>query len=178
MRKTGGWTIREIDRATDAAAVQRLDTSFMTEAVYEVTGERGRLQLGLIAVPTRQGRFAIDLDQPPWDQGFVAVEDGAVRGLVATRLEAWNGRLAIWHFYVDAAHRRRGIGRDLLEQALAAGCRSGARTAWAETGNDNAPGIEAYRRLGFSICGFDLTLYDGTASQGKFAIFLARTLAA
>ena len=65
-----------------------------------------------------------------------------------------------------------------MERALEAGRRSGALAAWVETSNVNAPGIEAYRRLGFSICGFDLTLYAGTASEGQFAIFMARPLGA
>ena len=178
MHKTGGWVIRKFDRAADAAAVRQLDTSYTTEAVYQVTADGGSVRLGSAPTPARQGRFAIDLDLPPWDRGFVAVEDRVVRGFVATRLEAWNRRLAIWHFYVDRHHRGRGIGRELLEQALADGRGSGALVAWVETGSDNAPGIEAYRRLGFSICGFDQTLYGGTASASQFAIFLARPLTA
>ena len=64
-----------------------------------------------------------------------------------------------------------GIGRSLMEQAIKAAGQRSARTAWVETSNVNVPGIDAYRRLGFSIFGFDLTLYGGTASEGQFAIF-------
>jgi len=177
MNQASGWTIREVDRAADAAAIRQLDASYTTELVYEVTAESDSLRLGLRPTLARRGRFPIDLERPPWDQGYVAVENEAVRGFIATRLEAWNHRLAIWHFYVDRDHRRRGFGRALVEHALAAGQRSGALTAWAETSNVNVPGIEAYRRLGFSICGFDLTLYHGTPSEGQFAVYLSRRIA-
>jgi len=177
MNQTDRWTIREIDRQADAAAVRGLDTSYTTDAVYEVTADGDSLRLQPVRTASRKGHFPIDLDQPPWNQGFVAIEEGAVRGFVATRFEAWNRRLTVWHFYVDAAHRRRGIGRSLLEQAIKAGRRLGAGAAWVETSNRNVPGIDAYRRLGFSLCGFDLTLYDGTPSAGQFAVYLSRPLA-
>ena len=176
MNQAGGWTIRAIDRQADAAAIHGLDTSYTTDALYEVTADGDSLRLRSVGTASRKGQFPINLDQPPWDQGFVAVADGAVRGFIATRFEAWNRRLTIWHFYVDAAYRGRGIGRSLMEQAIEAGQQLGAGAAWVETSNVNVPGIDAYRRLGFSICGFDLTLYDGTPSAGQFAIFMARPL--
>ena len=49
------------------------------------------------------------------------------RGFIATQLEAWNLRLSIWHFYVDAEYRRRGIGRALMTRALEFGRLLGGR---------------------------------------------------
>jgi hypothetical protein len=49
-------------------------------------------------------------------------------------------------------------------------------TAWVETSNHNYPGIIAYQHLGFSLCGFDSTLYVGTRSAGEFGIFMSRPL--
>jgi ribosomal protein S18 acetylase RimI-like enzyme len=77
---------------------------------------------------------------------------------------------------VDAARRRRGIGRQLLETALAPAREAGARTAWVETSNLNLPGVRAYERLGFQLCGLDTSLYVGTAAEGEVALFLSRTL--
>ena len=34
-----------------------------------------------------------------------------------------------------------------------------------ETSNVNAPGLAAYERLGFTLSGVDLTLYEGTAAK-------------
>jgi ribosomal protein S18 acetylase RimI-like enzyme len=97
---------------------------------------------------------------------------------VATEHDSWNSRVVIWHLYVDASRRRRGIGRRLLETALAAAVEAGMRVAWLETSNLNVPGVRAYERLGFEICGLDTTLYTGTPAEGEIALFLARPLGA
>jgi len=83
----------------------------------------------------------------------------------------WNKRLVIWHFYVDRAERRKGFGRQLMDCALSAGRQWGARTAWAETSNVNYPGVIAYQRLGFKLCGFDATLYQGTVNEASLGYF-------
>ena len=46
-----------------------------------------------------------------------------------------------------------------------------------ETSNLNLPGVRAYERLGFQVCGLDTSLYDGTPSEGEVALFLSRSLA-
>jgi ribosomal protein S18 acetylase RimI-like enzyme len=97
---------------------------------------------------------------------------------VATQHEAWNGRVVVWHLYVDVDHRRRGIGRRLLETALAEALDAGMHVAWLETSSLNVPGVRAYERLGFEVCGLDTTLYTGTRAEGEVALFLARPLVA
>ena len=170
--------IREFDRLTDEGALSELDTSFTSEFAYDIVPGENSLELRLAPVALQlQKRFPLDLDQPIWDQGFVAVEEGKLRGFIATRYESWNRRLAIVHFYVDLPHRHLGIGRCLMERAIESGLRAGALAAWVETSNYNHPGILAYQLLGFSLCGFDLTLYQGTPSEGEFAIYLARPIA-
>jgi ribosomal protein S18 acetylase RimI-like enzyme len=82
----------------------------------------------------------------------------------------------IWDFYVDRPYRGNGIGRALMEHALQHGRERGAVTAWLETSNLNAPGVAVYRKLGFRICGFDLSLYRSTRSEDQFALFLERRL--
>lgn len=170
--------IREIDLAKNASALRDFDTSFTSELVYFVVSGEDSLQLQLATAPSPiQKRFPLDLNELNWDQGFAAEEDGKLCGFLATRYEPWNRRLVIVHFYVDRDRRRWGIGRRLMEQAIEVGHLVGARTAWVETSNYNYPGILAYQRLGFSLCGFDLTLYQGTPCEGEFAIYLARAIA-
>jgi ribosomal protein S18 acetylase RimI-like enzyme len=54
--------------------------------------------------------------------------------------------------------------------------RRGAINLWLETSNLNVPGIRAYRRLGFELCGADATLYLGTPAASEQALFFARPL--
>lgn len=49
----------------------------------------------------------------------------------------------------------------------------GAGHIWLEVTNINAPAIHAYRRMGFTFCGLDTTLYDGTPSQGEQALYMS-----
>jgi ribosomal protein S18 acetylase RimI-like enzyme len=169
--------IHDCNRAVDAFNLNALDISFTSDFVYAVVPAENSLELRLDPATVQiRKRFSIELDQPVWDQGYVAMEDGKLCGFIATRYESWNRRLAIVHFYVDRQHRRQGIGRRLMERAIDFGRLAGARTAWLETSNCNHPGILAYQRLGFSLCGFDLSLYQGTPSEREFAIYLARPI--
>jgi hypothetical protein len=65
-----------------------------------------------------------------------------------------------------------------MHAALEWGRRAGARTAGIETTHLNLPGIDAYHRMGFEICGFDTSLYRETPAEGEIAIYMARPLEA
>ena len=169
--------VRAFEAQRDFLAVQGLDNEFETEREFVVRREPLRLQLDSVPLPGgHRKRFPLDLGADAWTDGHVVVEDGRILGFIATCLEPWNSRLTIRHFYVDRHHRRRGIGRALIKHAVEAGRAAGAVTAWVETSNRNYPGVLAYGRLGFVLCGFDLSLYQGTPAQGEFALYLARDL--
>ena len=162
----------------DAAGIAALDTRFTTSEVYDVAvvDEEIRLTLRSLDAPLTK-RFPLDdLDDAarPYDQAWVAVENAAIVGFAATSYASWNRRLVLWHLYVDPTRRRRGIARDLLRSVNAHAIVRGALHVWLETSSLNAPGIAAYRSLGFSLSGVDLTLYDGTPAEGETALFFSR----
>jgi ribosomal protein S18 acetylase RimI-like enzyme len=133
--------IREVDRATDASALRALDTSFTSDFVYRVVRGEDSLELRLASAPSAiKKRFPLDLGQPTWDHGYAAEQAGKLYGFIATRYESWNRRLAIVHFYVDLAHRRQGIGRQLMHRAIESGRLDRARMAFVETSNFDRPG--------------------------------------
>jgi ribosomal protein S18 acetylase RimI-like enzyme len=111
-----------------------------------------------------------------WDVGFVAEIDGAIGGFAAVEYEAWHARLVLWHLYVARARRREGIGRRLLAEVEDHGRSRGARTVWLETTSVNVPGIEAYDRLGYRLCGADVTVYDTLPYADEAAIYLSKPL--
>jgi len=51
----------------------------------------------------------------------------------------------------------------------------GASHVWLETSNVNVPGVRAYERLGYALCGVD-RLYYGSYMPGEAAIYLAKEL--
>ena len=51
----------------------------------------------------------------------------------------------------------------------------GATQVWLETSNVNVPGVRAYERLGYALCGVD-SLYYGSYMPGESALYLAKTV--
>jgi ribosomal protein S18 acetylase RimI-like enzyme len=172
--------IRPAELRRDAALIRSLDTSFETAVIFEVESDGTGFRLVERAVdPPVVKRFP--LEEPfagrEWESAWLALDEGRAVGVVATQYKAWNQRVVIWHLYVSPGDRGRGIGRQLVETALAAGREAGALSAWLETSNLNVPGVRAYERLGFRLCGLDTSLYDGTPAEGEVALFLSRDLA-
>ncbi|MGH7022931.1 MAG: GNAT family N-acetyltransferase [Caulobacteraceae bacterium] len=173
-------SIRPANLPDDASAIEAIDTSFTTSQVYEADfGPDGiRLRLKDLDQPVRK-RFPLDdlrTGARPYSDAWVALTDGSITGFAATSFEAWNRRLVLWHFYVDGAVRRQGVGRGLIEAVKAHGRERGARHVWLETSSLNAPGVGVYAALGFSLTGADLTLYDGTPAEGEVALFYSHRL--
>ncbi len=172
------FTIRDLDRKKDRKAVEAIDTSFETTAVFDLVTSDRRIELveRTLEAPIVK-RYEIDevfADWGTWEVGWVADADG-VRGFATVEHEPWNGRLNLWFLYIAPQWRRRGIGRALLERVEAYGRQVGASHVWIETSSKNVPGVRAYERLGYSLCGADRTYY-GQYMPGETAIFLSKTL--
>jgi ribosomal protein S18 acetylase RimI-like enzyme len=172
--------IRKARLPDDAAAIEAIDTSFATDVVFDVEASGDGFALRERPLPASiTKRFPLDdlaSDDRSWSHGFVAEADGACAGFAACGLEPWNRRLVLWHLYVQPSARGRGIGRALAERVAALGRALGARHIWLETSNLNAPGVAAYRALGFRLTGIDATLYDATPAEGEIALFFSRPL--
>lgn len=174
--------IREARLPDDAAAIEAIDTSFATDAVFDVEagGDGFSLRERRLSAPLAK-RFPLEdvqADDRPWSHGFLAEDGGVCVGFAACGFDPWNRRLVLWHLYVDPAARGRGVARALVERVAELGGELGARRLWLETSNLNVPGVAAYRALGFSLTGIDTTLYDATPAEGEVALFFSKPIAA
>lgn len=172
-------TIRLLDRDRDRRGVEAIDTSFETATVFDlVTRARGiELALRTLDAPLTK-RYAIGEVFAPWaswDTAWVADDNREIQGVCCVEHEPWHQRLVLWFLYIAPAQRRRGVGRALLAEAEAHGRARGATHVWLETSNVNVPGIAAYERLGYALCGADRTYY-GAYMPGETAIYLAKAL--
>jgi len=171
-------SIRPASLPADASAIEAIDTSFTTSEVFDVEAGSAQISLRLRALGAPlQKRFPLDdlrSDSRPYTMSWVALRGASIVGFAAVSFETWNGRLVLWHFYVDPTSRREGVGRRLIEVVKAHAVDCGARHIWLETSSLNVPGVNAYGALGFSLTGADLTLYDGTPSEGEIALFYSR----
>jgi ribosomal protein S18 acetylase RimI-like enzyme len=169
-------------RPEDDKALTGLDGSFTTDSVFEVTmtDEGFTIRETPLASPLRKVFPAEDDDTDDADPGphrtVVAYDGDELCGFVEASYDAWNGRLTILDIEVAPARRGKGIGRSLMRHALDFAGECGAGHIWLEVSNINAPAIRTYLRLGFVFCGLDTSLYDGTASAGEQALFMARWL--
>ncbi len=173
------FTIRPLARKTDRRGVEAVDTAFETKVVFDVVArERGIDLVERALEAPLVKRYSIGEVFAPWarwETGWVAVAEGEVRGFATVQHEPWHQRLVLWFLYISPAWRRQGVGRALLAEAEAYGREQGATHVWLETSNVNVPGVAAYNRLGYALCGAD-TLYYGEYMPGETAIYLAKRL--
>ncbi|MEU3350929.1 GNAT family N-acetyltransferase [Streptomyces sp. NPDC037389] len=165
-------------QADELARVDALDNSFTTDSIIVVTASDDGFRLRTVRVsPPLRKVYPDDEDEDDRPRETVVAQDGAeLCGAITFAYEAWNRRLFIADVRVAPSRRGQGIGRGLMDRALARGREQGARTAWLEVTSVNAPAIQAYRRMGFAVCGLDTTLYRGTAAEGETALFMSRAL--
>jgi len=179
------FTIRELNRTRDQRGVEAIDTAFDTDVVFDVVTSARHIELveRRLAKPLTK-RYSIGevfAAWARWDHGWVAedaasAEDAAViRGFATAEYEAWHARLVLWFLYIAPAWRRRGVGRALLAEVETYGRSVGATHVWLETSNVNVPGVAAYERLGYSLCGADRLFY-GDYMPGESALYLAKSL--
>lgn len=173
--------VRAVDLAGDRDALLALDTGFVTDRIYRIEAAADGFCLVATAVaPPLHKRFTLqdELDADRlWAAGFVAVEAGQIVGFAAAGFEAWNRRAVLWHLYVAADRRGRGIGQELLAAVTAYALDAGARCLWLETSNVNFPAIQFYRRMGFVLCGLDQSLYaPDSAAAGETALYFVREI--
>ena len=169
--------LRDAQFPADADAILQLDTSFSTDAIYEVNPSSTGILLRVVelAKPLTKWFPLDDLknENRTWDFAQLAVDDGRVCGFAAASYQEWNRRLILSHLYVDRPYRNRGIAQSLVDRIVEYGLRRGALNLWLETSNLNVPGVRAYRRMGFELCGADTTLYLGTPATNEQALFFS-----
>jgi len=167
-------------RPEDADAVEALDSSFTTSTVYRAAISEDGFTLREVPVdPPLTKVFPEEEpdggDDDPDCPVFLAVDaDGALAGFVAVSYGSWNRRLTIWNIAVTPEHRGRGVGRALMSRAEEFARERRAGQIWLEVTNVNAPAIHAYRRMGFSLCGLDTSLYEFTPAAGEYALYMSK----
>jgi len=172
-------TIREMTDA-DRAGVMAIDTSFETSSIYDVVTSPRSFELveRTLATPLVK-RYPIEdafAHWAQWDTAWVALDGTTIVGFASVEYVAWHARLVLWHFYVSPPYRRAGTGRALLAKVEDHGRSLGALRVWLETSNVNVPGIAAYARLGYTLVGGDVSMYDDLPYADEKAVFLAKRL--
>lgn len=93
----------------------------------------------------RRGELMDVLEGP----ALVAVRAGQPIGLVSWLVHEPGGTAEVRALVVDAAARGLGVGRALIDAAVAAVRDAGVRRAWLVTTNDNLAALALYQRAGW-----------------------------
>jgi len=170
--------LRAINWESDGQALHKLDASFVTDRVYTVRRDGLSFSFGEEARdPAVAKHYDCTLTKERIRRSLIAIaacEEKEIRGYAVVEREDWNRRAVITDFFVDRRARRRGIGSKMMQRIVRLAKQS-ARILWVETQDVNFPAIAFYRRMGFEVCGFDSTLYDGKDVR-EVAVFLSRSL--
>jgi GNAT superfamily N-acetyltransferase len=166
----------------DWPGLEVLDSSFTSDRIYRL--RRGPLSFELVEETVDPPvRKAYPLLRPDADRlrglahVVVAEAGGALVGVAAASVSAWNRRVQVEDFFVAPLARGRGVGRALMDSVVGYAREAGARCVWLETQTIHYPAVQFYRRLGFRLCGLDETLYDpAELALEETALFLALDL--
>lgn len=93
--------------------------------------------------------------------------DGALIGAIETEVETWSNRLRVHELWVDARHRRQGLGRMLLDHAKDEARHGNRRMLMLETQSCNANAIGFYLHEGLTLIGFDACCYANNDLERK-----------
>jgi putative acetyltransferase len=100
---------------------------------------------------------------------FVLVHEGAIVGTVALRIHPGR-RVELCRMYILESHRGKGLGRMLLEHALAEARALGMQTVFLKTASVLKEAIALYRKSGF-------VPVEGAAACGNCDIMMEKPLA-
>ncbi len=84
-------------------------------------------------------------------QRFASLRSADGETVAVARLAVAEGWAGVTAMQVDDGHRRRGLGRFLLEELLGLGARHGARFGYLQVFEANAPAVALYRSAGFMV---------------------------
>ncbi len=107
-------------------------------------------------------------------QGLLLVAEAAGKlvALLEVRPQEWNHTAFIWNILVDRDHRRRGLGRRLMEMAIAWAQSKGYRALCLETQSNNIAACRFYHHMGFRLTGIRDDLYTNRdIARGEVALF-------
>ena len=175
---------RPLRLPADSERLATFDASYSTSHIWRVEADGLALRLVEHALPEpfHKAYDASGFPEDVADSNFaLAAEarDGSLAGFACVRLVPWNRSAELSALFVTPPHKGQGIGRALLEGAMAYARSREMRCLWLETQTSNHPAIGFYQRAGFAFAGLNTMLYDPTeVAPDEVALYLSHALPA
>lgn len=148
--------------------------AYESEIYYDVRIHDSRQGISVDFVrmpfPVAKEKSSTDkLYQPYWDgsEAYGILEDDKPIAIMEIWHESWNNRLRVTNLWIDAAHRRTGLGHQLMDYAKQLAAERQHRAIVLETQSCNANAIAFYLSQGFMLGGFDAASYSNEDIEKK-----------
>ncbi len=151
--------------ARDLEACLALDPSFDTEYVWQMeplrmpevfgAGFRATRLPRAMRVPAEAEREKLEDHFERGECFWVAEENGVIRGYVDMTADRTRRAGRINYLVVAPDRRRRGVGSQLLKQALAWAREQECKIVRVAVTTKNHPAASMLQRHGFAFCGYD-----------------------
>lgn len=99
-------------------------------------------------------------------------DDGGICGFVDGTMDEWNQSICINALAIAPAHRRKGLGTQLLQTALDWARQMKLSGALLDTSTKNYPAMCFFQKHGFAFCGFNDRWYPNRDIAMIFALNL------
>jgi streptothricin acetyltransferase len=166
--------------ARQRRAATQLEDGFQVESELQPCLREGVLALEEVPVTPYFKRYprddAPEATRPASDDAAIEPEEdadaylahwqGELTGMIELSV-AWNRYARVDNLVVDAAWRRRGIARALLEQAFRWCRERNLPGVMLETQNNNVAACRLYAHCGFQLGGFDREFYRGLDPRSR-----------
>jgi ribosomal protein S18 acetylase RimI-like enzyme len=87
-------------------------------------------------------------------------QTGKLVALLDVEREHWRDTAVVWNILIDRGYRRRGLGRELMNRAIAWAREQGLRGIVLEAQTNNMAACRFYQAMGFKLCGLDDHFYS------------------
>jgi ribosomal protein S18 acetylase RimI-like enzyme len=169
-------TIREAGNDT-IHHLQKTGSSFEINSKLVLSVENGRISYTIMDVTPHTKKYWDEefdsnsyLDNPDKVAFFACLEDESIGQIRVKRY--WNAFAYIEDITVEPKYRRQGVGRALMERAIAWSKMKGFPGVMLETQDNNVAGCHLYAGCGFKLYGFDTYTYKGLdPSTEEIALF-------
>lgn len=150
----------------------RLNMDYQTSEYYDVSAEKTADGFAVtlkkrhvdepIVHTSEEYDFPDSLYQPHWQDAAaygIFGDDGELLGAVEVCPETWSNRLSVTELWVKDGHRKKGIGKALMDKAKEIAVKDNRRAVILETQSCNTNAIGFYLHEGFELIGFDSCCY-------------------